>query len=133
MDSNRPDEIYEFGFFRLSTLSWSLEYKGTLLHLAKFDFLLLLTFLRHPDSFLAKSALAPYLWSDVQKASTRGLGEHIYRLNKILKIGSAGTRLIQYFRGKGYRFLCDVKRMDGSSPKASQTPTVNLTSRADFQ
>jgi DNA-binding response OmpR family regulator len=105
------DEIYEFGPFRLSTLSWSLEYKGSLVHLPKLEFLLLLTFLRHPNSFLTKSSFVPHVWPDEENASYRALQEHIYRLNKKLKIGVSRTRFIQFVRGQGYRFDCVVRRL----------------------
>ena len=110
MQLNRSDEIYEFGPFRLSTLSWSLEYKGRLLHLARLDFMLLLTFLRQPHSILQQSTLVLHLWPDRQNRNQRVLQEHVYRVNRTLKIGSAKTRFIQHIRGQGYKFVCDVRR-----------------------
>jgi DNA-binding response OmpR family regulator len=116
MQINRHDESYEFGPFRLSTVSWSLEYNGSLVHLPKLEFLLLLTFLRHPNSLLTKSSFVPDVWPDEENASYRALQEHVYRLNKTLKIGFEGTRLIQYdVHGEGYKLLCDVRRLETRS------------------
>ena len=107
------DEVYEFGSFRLSTLSWSLEYKGTVIHLPKLEFILLLTFLRHPNGYITTSSLVPDVWPDAQRVSQRALQEHVYRLNQALGIGSRGKRFIQFTRGQGYRLFCDVRRREG--------------------
>jgi DNA-binding response OmpR family regulator len=112
MQSNYPDEVYEFGPFRLSTLSWSLEYEGKIVHLPKLEFILLLTFLRNPTAFLTTSSLVPDVWPDEQSASHRALQEHVHRLNKVLKIGFGDVRLIQYVRGQGYKCLFEVRRLE---------------------
>jgi DNA-binding response OmpR family regulator len=112
MKSNYPDEVYEFGPFRLSTLSWSLEYNSTIVHLPKLEFVLLLTFLRQPNAFLTASSLVPDVWPDPQRASHRALQEHVYRLNQALRIGWGGTRVIQFVRGLGYKFVGEVRRGD---------------------
>ena len=113
MPATHHDEIYEFGSFRLSTLSWSLEYDGSVIHLPKLEFVFLLTFLRHPNSVLTKSSFVPQVWANEESASYHALQEHVYRLNKALKIGSNGDRYIQFVRGQGYRLLVDVRRTDG--------------------
>jgi DNA-binding response OmpR family regulator len=106
------DEIYEFGPFRLSALSWSLEYNGTIVHLPKLEFVLLLSFLRQPNAVVTTSCLIPDVWPDAKSASHRALQEHVYRLNQALMVGSGGTRLIQFVRGQGYRFICEVHRAE---------------------
>lgn len=112
MQSNFPDEAYEFGPFRLYTLSWSLEYEGAIVHLPKLQFILLLTFLRNATTFLTTYSLVPDVWPDPQTVSHRTLQVHVYRLNKVLKVGFGGERLIQYVRGQGYKFLCEVRRLE---------------------
>ena len=109
------DEIYEFGSFRLSTLSWTLEHQGNIIHLPKLEFILLVTFLRNPGVFVTTLHLIPDVWPNVQSASNRALQEHVYRLNQALRVGSGGTRLIQFFRGQGYRFFGEV-RLVGARP-----------------
>jgi DNA-binding response OmpR family regulator len=112
MQSTYHDEIYEFGPFRLSTLSWSLEYERTVIHLPKLEFVLLLTFLRHPDAYITTSSLVPDVWPDAHRVSQRALQEHVYRLNQALSVGSRGKRFIQFIRGHGYRLFCDVRRAE---------------------
>jgi DNA-binding response OmpR family regulator len=126
MHLTNRDEIYEFGPFRLSTLSWSLQHNGTVIHLPKLEFVLLLTFLRQPKVFITPASLVPDVWPDLESASHRALQEHIYRLNQALKVGSGGTRYIQLIRGKGYRLFCEVRRAEPGP--SSQTVLVKENS-----
>jgi DNA-binding winged helix-turn-helix (wHTH) protein len=106
----RQDEVYEFCSFRLTTLGWRLEHRGEIIHLPKLDFLLLLAFLRQPQTILTKALLIPNVWPDEAAFSYHALQEHVHRLNKKLRVGTNGARCIHYITGQGYKFHCTVRR-----------------------
>ena len=101
--------MYEFGPFQLSTRSWTLKYKDRPLHISKFEFVLLLEFLEHPQTIIPQASLLGRVWPLDRQGGERALAVYVYRLNQILSDATKPTRYIRNVRKKGYEFQSSVK------------------------
>jgi DNA-binding response OmpR family regulator len=101
--------LYEFGAFRLSTRSWSLEYRHQPLRISKYEFVLLLEFLERPQTPIPRSFLVNSLWPDDPSVGNRSLPVYVHRLNRALCGASDESRYIQNIRGQGYEFKSTVR------------------------
>jgi two-component system response regulator MtrA len=109
LDQIVRDRLYEFGQFRLSTRSWTLEHRGRPLRISKCEFVLLLEFLEQPQTIIPRSFLVERLWPAAPQVGERVLSAYVYRLNRILFNGSNNERYIQGVRGMGYCFQTPVR------------------------
>jgi two-component system, OmpR family, catabolic regulation response regulator CreB len=109
LDQIPRDRLYEFGQFRLSTRSWTLEHRDQPLHISKYEFVLLLEFLEQPQAIIPRSYLVRRLWPADPQTGERALSVYVYRLNRILGNGSKHPRYIQGVRGMGYRLRMPVR------------------------
>ena len=109
LDEIPRDRVYEFGPFRLSTRSWSLEYQDQLLPISKYGFVLLLEFLARPQTVIPYSVLVDAVWTAEREIGERALPVYVHRLNRILSDASQADRYIQNVRGKGYKFTSAVR------------------------
>jgi DNA-binding response OmpR family regulator len=100
--------VYEFGQYRVSTRAWSLEHRDRLLHISKYEFVLLLEFLEQPQAIIPRSFLVERLWPAEPEIGERALSVYVYRLNRILGNGAKQPRYIQGVRGMGYRLRMPV-------------------------
>jgi DNA-binding response OmpR family regulator len=108
LDEIRRDLLYEFGPFRLSTRSWSLEYEHQPVRISKYEFVLLLEFLGRPQTLIPHSFLVNSVWADDPQMGNRSLPVYVYRLNRVLCGASNESRYIQSIWGKGYEFKSAV-------------------------
>lgn len=102
--------VYEFGRFVLDPRERILLHGGQPIHLSDkvFDTLVLLT--ENNGRLLTKEEMIAALW-DESFVEESNLAKNISRLRKILNVN--GSPLIETLPKRGYRFVADVKTIDG--------------------
>lgn len=104
--------IYEFGKFVLDPHERVLFADGKAIHLTDKVFETLLLFIRHNGRLLTKDEMMASIWEE-SFVEESNLARNVSRLRKILNTG--GGQLIETLPRRGYRFLADVKEINGET------------------
>jgi TolB-like protein/DNA-binding winged helix-turn-helix (wHTH) protein/Flp pilus assembly protein TadD len=106
--------LYEFGPFRLDAAERLLLRAGETVPLAPKTFDVLLALVKQPGHLLEKEALLKTVWPD-SFVEENNLTDNIFRLRKALGEGENGQKFIETVPRRGYRFVADVKELNGAS------------------
>ncbi len=108
--------VYEFGDFQLDGAQRVLLIKpeGRTLPLTSRSFETLLYFVQHPGELLDKATLMKAVWPNVV-VEENNLNQSISLLRRVLGENPGEYRFIVTVPGRGYRFVADVRTVDGSS------------------
>jgi TolB-like protein/DNA-binding winged helix-turn-helix (wHTH) protein/Flp pilus assembly protein TadD len=126
---------YAFGDYRLDVARQSLYCRSadswTPLTPRVFDTLLCL--LEHPDTLLDKERMMAAIWPDVV-VEENNLDQNISTLRHALGDRRGNQRYIVTVRGRGYRFVAAVRKLDASDPAEGDeiTPTGNAAEMGDL-
>ena len=104
--------IYEFGKFVLDPHERVLFADGKAIHLTDKVFDTLLLLIQHNGRLLTKDEMMASLWEE-SFVEESNLAKNVSRLRKILNNG--GTQLIETLPKRGYRFLANVKEINGET------------------
>jgi len=105
--------VYEFGDFRLDPSRQRLTCAGSVVPLKARAFDLLVYFAQHPGELIDKAALMRAIWPDVV-VEENNLSQHLSTLRHALGDGVQGRRFIVTVPRRGYRFVADVRRANGT-------------------
>ena len=104
--------IYEFGKFVLDPQERILLADGSPVHLADKIFDTLLLLIENNGRLLTKDEMMTSIWEETF-VEEGNLAKNVSRLRKILN--ADGIELIETLPKRGYRFLADIKRLDGET------------------
>ncbi len=88
--------------FDLRSKEARIVYRGTLLDLTRYEYLLLKTLLEHPGHVLSRAQLMDRVWQDAEDTLERTVDAHIKSLRAKLRAIDAVADPIQTHRGMGY-------------------------------
>lgn len=104
--------IYEFGNFVLVPHERTLLSGGKPVHLPEKEFDTLLMLVKSGGKLLSKDEMMTIIWRDTFVEESN-LAQYISRLRKILH--TDGQKFIETLPKRGYRFLGDIRRIDGDA------------------
>ena len=114
-----PEQIvYEFGDFRLDPSRQQLTCSGSVVPLKARAFDLLLYFTQHPGELVDKTALIRAIWPSVV-VEENNLSQHLSALRHALGDGMQGRQFIVTVPRRGYRFVADVRQVNGTKGAAT--------------
>lgn len=122
---NQP-ERYRIGDLELSTGTQQLLRDGDEIHLPRLSFAMLLTLARHAPDIMTLDRLAEEVWDGVA-ISDSTVFQRVKLLRQALGDDSDNPRYIASVRGRGYRLIAGVERIDGvadtiAPPSARDSP-----------
>ena len=103
--------IYEFENFRLDTAHLMLYQNEQEISLAPKDIETLLYLVERRGEVLGKDELMKLIWAD-SIVEEGNLSQNLYLLRKTLGVGKNGKSMIETLRGRGYRFVPEVRRIE---------------------
>jgi eukaryotic-like serine/threonine-protein kinase len=111
-ENQRPDELYEFGPFRVDPAKETLVKAGVAVPLTPKTFQILLVLVRHGKEIVTKDDLMKTVWPDtfVEEAN---LSRNIFMLRKALGETAQDHRYIVTVPGRGYRLAENVHLLPG--------------------
>ena len=114
-----PEQIvYEFGDFRLDPSRQQLTCSGSLVPLKARAFDLLVYFAAHAGELIDKAALMRAVWPNVV-VEENNLSQHLSVLRHALGDGNHGRQFIVTVPRRGFRFVADVRQVDGTKSAAT--------------
>ena len=123
--------VYQFGKFVLDAQERILLVDGKPVHLANKVFETLLVLVRHNGKLLTKDEMMSSIW-DQSFVEESNLAKNVSRLRKILN--TSDTQLIETLPRQGYRFLADVKELDGDGTLLlNRNLRVRITQTQEFE
>jgi TolB-like protein/DNA-binding winged helix-turn-helix (wHTH) protein len=123
---SRPDkELYEFSRFRLNVSERLLEREGRRVALTDKAFETLCILVRRGGELVGKDELMTEVWAD-SVVEENNLDQKISMLRQALgERGKTREKFIETVRGRGYRFLPEVRRVRIEAPKTDALPAAN--------
>ena len=121
--SLEPGHLYEFGEFRLDTVSRRLIRDGQIVPLTAKGFDLLVVLLQSDGRILGKEELLKAVWPDTY-VEEGNLTQNISILRKTLAAGAAMGEYIDTIPRQGYRFTAPVREIP---PTSEEVITVDRT------
>ncbi len=88
--------------FDLRSKEARIAYRGTLLDLTRYEYLLLKALLEHPGHVLSRAQLMDRVWQDAQDTLERTVDAHVKSLRAKLRAIDAAADPIHTHRGMGY-------------------------------
>jgi two-component system catabolic regulation response regulator CreB len=95
-------EVRQTSVFDLRSKEARIAYRGTLLELTRYEYLLLKTLLEHPGHVLSRAQLMDHVWQDAEDTLERTVDAHVKSLRAKLRVIDAAADPIQTHRGMGY-------------------------------
>ena len=112
--SQQTNGLYEFGAFRLDARERLLVRDGAPVPLTPKAFDLLLALVERHGRLVGKEELFQVIWPD-SFVEESNLSSYIASIRKALGDGSNGGRYIETVPKSGYRFVADVRKLNGES------------------
>src|ERR1700753_1625094 len=111
-ESQRVEELYQFGPFRVDPARETLLKEGVAVPLTPKTFQILLVLVRHGKEVVTKDDLMKTVWPDtfVEEAN---LSRNIFMLRKALGETAQDSRYVVTVPGRGYRLAEHVRLMPG--------------------
>src|SRR6185437_8369623 len=129
--------IYEFGPFRLEPDEHRVFKEGQALGLSPQLFDLLVLLVEDADHLLTQKELRSKLWGEKHLIDPNALKVRIGHLREELGDDQRRPRYIETVRGKGYRFIAPVRRMEsdptGAAEAEERTAAIETPSTQDRQ
>ena len=89
------------GAFLLDSSASSIQFRGTLLNLTRYEYLLLKTLILQPKRVFSRSQLMDLIWEDAEDTLERTVDAHIKTLRAKLRQVNANEAIVTH-RGMGY-------------------------------
>jgi DNA-binding winged helix-turn-helix (wHTH) protein/TolB-like protein/Tfp pilus assembly protein PilF len=112
--SQAPNELYEFDSFRLDVLDRSLWRGDRRIPVPDRAFETLCALVRHGNRLVSKDQLMREVWKDTV-VEENNLAKSISALRKTLGEQAEGVSFIETVRGRGFRFVADVRVSAGTA------------------
>ena len=126
--SSQPRHLYEFGPFLLDPAERTLLRDGQRVHLRPKVFDMLLVFVEHSGCLVAKEQLMQTIWPD-QFVEEGNINKNVSMLREALGESPTTPRYIETEPRRGYRFVADVRTVNGVNPAEL---VVQTRTRASF-
>jgi len=125
-----PDQVYEFGRFRLNVAQRELLRDGTSLAVMPKVFDLLVLLVRSPGRLLTKEEILERVWPDacVDEGS---LARTVSRLRSLLGEGGRTGGFVETLSKQGYRFVADVRSFAPPVVRDRTLAVLPTTGRTD--
>lgn len=88
--------------FEVRELEARILYRGQVLDLTRYEYLLLKVFIEHPGHVLSRAQLMDWVWADAADTLDRTVDAHIKSLRAKLRVIDSSSDPIQTHRGMGY-------------------------------
>jgi len=111
--SRRVNHLYEFGPFRLDSSEHALLRDGQVIPLRPKVFDILLVLVQNHGHLVEKDKLMGLVWAE-QFVEEGNLNKNISMLRQALDEGKGGLTFIETVPKRGYRFVADVREVNGS-------------------
>jgi DNA-binding winged helix-turn-helix (wHTH) protein/tetratricopeptide (TPR) repeat protein len=108
------NRVYEFASFRLDVAERRLQRNSEVVVLPPRAFDVLVALVEHHGHLLEKEVLLKMVWPD-SFVEENNLADNVSRLRKVLRDGENGQEFIETVPKRGYRFIADVKELNGES------------------
>ena len=118
--SSRVKQLYEFGPFRLDPAEHTLLCNGRPIPLRPKVFDILLVLIENHGHLVEKEALMNSVWTE-QFVEEGNINKNISMLRRALGEGDKGQQYIETVPKRGYRFVADVRKVNGDEPLDSVT------------
>jgi TolB-like protein/tetratricopeptide (TPR) repeat protein len=105
--------VYEFADFRLDPSRQQLTCSGSVVPLKARAFEMLVYFAEHPGELVDKVTLMRAIWPNVV-VEENNLSQHLSALRQALGDGVQGRQFIVTVPRRGYRFVADVRQINGA-------------------
>ena len=90
------------GQFELDSETGRIRYRGSLLDLTRYEYLLLKLLIEHPERIFSREQLLERVWRDPGDVFDRTVDTHIKTLRAKLRLAASGQDPIRTHRGLGY-------------------------------
>jgi DNA-binding winged helix-turn-helix (wHTH) protein len=111
--SVRLRRIVRFGDFEFDSSAEALWRKGSRVSIQQQPFRLLATLLESPGDVVSRQALCRRLWPGADRAELdRNLNTALKKLRSVLQDSAKHPRYVETVRGRGYRFLSDIRELE---------------------
>ncbi len=120
-----PTTLHKFGDFELDRSRFELRRNGQLLKLERIPMELLLLLLEKDGELVTRQEIVERLWGkDVFVDTEHGINTAVRKIRAALREDIERPRFIQTVSGKGYRFMGDLRKGNGTSavPAAEGAP-----------
>jgi TolB-like protein/DNA-binding winged helix-turn-helix (wHTH) protein len=124
--SPQTKAIFEFGAYRLNLAERLLLRDQIPVHLPPKAFDALVVLVENRGHLLEKDELLRRVWPDTFVEESN-LAQHISVLRKALQEGENGPRYIETVPRRGYRFIAEVRELDGMAPTSTPQPTLEAS------
>jgi TolB-like protein/DNA-binding winged helix-turn-helix (wHTH) protein/Flp pilus assembly protein TadD len=112
----QPHRRLRFGVFELDLRAGELRKHGMQVRLQKQPFQVLAMLLEHPGEVVTREELQKNLWAvDTFVDFDHGLNKTINKIREALGDSAESPRFVETVARRGYRFLAEVKDVDGGS------------------
>ena len=122
-------KVYCFGPFRLDPAERLLLRDQVPVRLSPKAFDALTVLVENRGHLLEKEELLKQVWPETFVEESN-LAQHISLLRKALQNGEEGARYIETVPRRGYRFVAEVREVNGSSPQAELFPAAPVAHSA---
>ncbi len=126
--SQRNNELYEFGRFRLDVSERTLWRDGSRVSVADKAFETLCMLVRRGNRLVGKDELLNGVWADTI-VEENNLDKSISLLRQILGERAGDGKFIETVRGHGYRFVADVRTVSAEVGGGSAAPSAVAAER----
>src|SRR5262245_23385456 len=127
MNNNQSHQRYEFGPFQVDTAEHSLSRDGKPVPLTPKVFDLLEVLVRNSGRLVEKNELLKEVWPD-SFVEEGNLNRNVSILRKVLSEDGSGGPYIETVPKRGYRFVAEVKTIQGNGAGALVTQETDRTS-----
>src|SRR3984957_6420597 len=115
-DDHQTRGRLRFGVFELDLRAGELRKHGLRVRLQEQPFQVLATLLLHPGEVVTREELQKKLWpADTFVDFDHGLNKTINKIREALGDSAESPRFVETVARRGYRFLAEVKDVDGGS------------------
>ncbi|HEX8881866.1 MAG TPA: tetratricopeptide repeat protein [Candidatus Acidoferrum sp.] len=112
-----------FGVFEVDLRAGELRKRGLQVRLQEQPFQVLVLLLEHPGEVVTREELQKKLWpADTFVDFDHGLNKAINKIRDALGDSAESPRFVETVARRGYRFLAEVRAVDGSTARSSEPP-----------
>ena len=101
----KPNESNKNEQFMVDELANRIQYRGQLLDLTRYEFLLLKTLIQQPQRVFSRNQLMDIVWVHAENTLERTVDAHIKTLRAKLRVVDTQTEAIVTHRGMGYSLI----------------------------
>src|SRR5438270_12085701 len=121
-----------FGVFDVDLRAWELRKHAVRLRLQEQPFQVLVMLLERPGETVTREELRNRLWrADIFVDFDHGVNKAVNRIRDALDDSATSPRFVETVARRGYRFIADVRIVEGTRIDRPEPPTPDLVPVAD--